>query len=218
MSEENFTASIRTNSWTRILAAAICSTLWFAAAEADPGEALSQTKSYRALYSNSPDLPDGIAFRETMRLLDFMVSEHGRASAVGLLQYDLGLSAPTAERLLDDLLATFESYNSALDDVKWRMICSHRPAGDRIYALYESIDDADDALADQYLATTLATLEDPLPARLNQWLDVRKQSIVHVKMRYKEHYQRMGADPEAKRAGVCDRISRSTARVGERER
>jgi len=163
----------------------------------------------RVEYSNSPLLPDGVAFHTTMRMLDFLESDDPY-SGIGWIQTEMGLDESDSQEFLNLLLSTFESVETEIEYVTSELGCVSgvpRVYGDDVYTVFEDMDDAREDVAAKHVQILKSKMGEDMAARLQQWLDLRKLSISHIKFKMKAHWEQTGGDADARLAGICNRLA-----------
>jgi len=170
-------------------------------------------RTVRAQYVQTAALPDGLAFYITINTLSMMNSVD-RESAISSVRDNMGLSPSESEQILNHLLKTLDSLNIDHDNITRDLACTpgrRPPAGDEIYSSFEAMDDAWGTVGTRYLAITKKELGQENSARLQQWVQSNKFSIVHVFYRHKEHWEQSGGDPNLTLLGICEGVN---ARIG----
>lgn len=166
-------------------------------------------RTIRVVYDKTSALPDGAAFLTTMRSL-FVVNTEDRDAAVAWVVSEMGLSRSDSEQFLDQMLNELRSFNADHDSFTRRSACSSdrpRAAGEEIYPVLEALDDATVTLAAQHLAAMKAEVGNEKAVRLQQWMEVSKPHITHVRLRHKEHYKQTGASPDETLHAICERVN-----------
>ena len=69
------------------------------------------------------------------------------------------------------------------------------------------MDDLRTALAAQHLARLKGALGRERSALLEQWVATEKRSIVQVKTRHKEAYEKAGIDPQIRLTEICEQLA-----------
>ena len=165
----------------------------------------------RVEYSNSPLLPDGVAFLVTMRMLDFLESDEPH-SGTGWIQTEMGLDESDSQEFVNLLLSTFESVETEIEYVTSELGCVSgvpRVYGDDVYTVFEDMDDAREDIAAKHLHILKSEIGEDMAARLQQWLDLRKLSTSQVKFKHKESYELAGKSGDVTLAAICNRLAAS---------
>src|SRR5690606_2254606 len=165
----------------------------------------------RVKYDQTANLPDGLAFISTLRVLSEM-SAIDTDSAIDLIQRGMGFSQDDAQSFLDLVLEMSRAYSADYDRQARLLFCSKekpRPAGNNLYPLFEALDDSELPLGNKYLALIKAELSQDKAARFQAWLNSRKSNITLVRVRHKEHYEQLGRDPDQTVYALCEHLDRT---------
>ena len=169
----------------------------------------------RVEFDRSPDLPVGVAFNNTLRLLDDL-NEENPAYALYHLQYEMGFDetddAEFSQDLLNRMLDVLQTINSEIKQENGRLGCSSgvpSAAGDQIYPILEAMSDTPEIVAKKHLDLLIREVGKDTAKKLQQWLDDQKTNITQVKYKYKEYYELHGVNADAKLAVICNSLATS---------
>jgi len=188
---------------------ASCASLSLVQAQGISDEELAA--AHRSSFDNSPELPDGLAFVATLRMLRAMESEEPELT-VGLIETEMGLDSNSANKLADSLLAALEKFDSDESATVRETVCEYgvpKAVGDSAFELLDSMDDARAKLAERHLSAFRQTLKGDTQSRFQQWLEYRKLNIVHVTYDHKKMAELHGRDNmDGEVAGLCNMLER----------
>ena len=166
----------------------------------------------RTSYSNSPQLPDGIAFITTIRAITIINGEEP-ASAEGMVMLRMGLDLDSAQKIITSMQIARDEYDSEVRNLIAEMGCDYgvpKVEGEPVFSLLESIDDAKDELATDHLVVFQEKLDANTAARFQLWLQKRKLSVVHINFNHKELAKVVGnTNVDAEMTTLCSELSQS---------
>ncbi len=180
------------------------------AAPVDSAKSKENAAMVRSDIHRSPTLPVGVAFNNTLGLLDDLNKEDP-ANALYYLQYELGFDetddAKLSQDLLSRLLDVLQTIDSEIKRENGRIGCSFGvpiATGDQIYAILEAMNDTPEIVAKKHLDLLYEELEEDTAKRVQQWLNNQKTKITQVKYNYKEYYEATGRNADARLAEICN--------------
>lgn len=134
----------------------------------------------RVKHDGSSSLPDGIAFRETLRLLDDHY-EDSPATAVQVVIDIMGLSASDANDFVSHAVDTFNAIKNEDRQATIDLACEGKAYDQNPHRVLEQMDDTYEDIAEQHFQATKKRLGDENGARLQLWINSQKHNITHVK-------------------------------------
>ena len=173
----------------------------------------AQGQEYSAMVRSeihrSPTLPVGVAFKNTLGLLDDLNKENP-AYALYYLQHEMGFDeiddAESSRALLNRMLDFLQTINSEIKQENRRLGCSlgvPNAAGEQIYSILEAMDDTPEIVAKKHLDQLYKEFGKDTATKLQQWMNNQKTKMTQVKYNYKEYYEATGKSPDARLASIC---------------
>lgn len=162
----------------------------------------------RVEHQHDRSLPDGIAFRNVLRMLVVMAGDEDEVgiqwvqSRMGLVHEEARSMAIEMQAALTDLVAATENAHRATS-------CpsdGSRATGDDVYALLDALDDISAQIAAQHLLIFKAKIGVENAARLQQFLDIEKTKMTYIKFDHKKLYEKRGANADEVLATFCASI------------
>ena len=139
----------------------------------------------RVKHDGSSSLPDGIAFRETIRMLNYHY-EDNPATAVQVVIDIMGLTASDANDFVIHAVDTFNAIYREDRQATVDLACEGKAYDQNPYKVLENMDDTYEDIAEQHFQTTKKRLGDENGARLQLWINSQKHNIMHVKFDHKK--------------------------------
>lgn len=175
---------------------------WVASAQ----ESTGAEPPFLQKYEKSPDLPNGIAFHMTLRMLDHLNTRFGPADPAALVAQELRLGNVDAHHFVSQALTTLYLIKT---DVR-AQLATHacQFAGPSVekkdkYAALQQTYDIHKAIYDHYYDQTKASLDPDTGERLQQWMDQRKLSMAYMEIDFEKADQRSGRDPNVRLSRMC---------------
>ena len=147
----------------------------------------------RVKHDGSSSLPDGIAFREAIRMLDSHY-EDSPATAVQVVMDSMGFSASDANDFVSHAVDTLNAIGSEDRQATIDLACEGKAYDKNPYKVLENMDDTYEDIAEQHFQTTKKRLGDENGARLQLWINSQKHNITHVKFDHKKLDQISGGN------------------------
>lgn len=161
---------------------------------------------YRQKYEKSPDLPNGIAFHATLRMLDTFNTRFGPADPAAVVAQELGLGNVDAHHFVSQALTTLYLINTDVKAQETRLACQFAgPSVDKKdkYAALQQMYDIYKAIYDHYYDQTKASLDADTGERLQQWMDEQKLSMGYFEIDFEKADQRSGRDSTDTLSKMC---------------
>ena len=182
--------------------------------ESVPSVVSDHSQEYSAMVRSeihrSPTLPIGVAFRNTLGLLDDL-NEENPAYALYFLQYELGFDHSddnqASQVLLERLLDIRQTIATEVKQENHRLGCSFGipvATGEQIYPILEAMNDTREIVAKKHLDLLLKELGKDTANKVQQWINSQKTNITQMKYNYKEYYEATGQNADARLASICN--------------
>lgn len=161
----------------------------------------------REKYVHSGRLPDAVAFQTIIGTLSG-INEKKPALALSMIRNNMRLDDPHAAEFLAVILDRYETVTSETDSAGQELICSQgipRVAGQDVYAALDAMDDAQERIAGEHLASFRQDLSAEEAENFDQWLLASKKNTVHLTLDHRKSFELNQVDPDAHIALLCGR-------------
>lgn len=177
-----------------------------------PSGAFSQVESVvkeypsEVEYRGSPDLPDGVAFHSTLRLLKDIDEPDCANISINWIRQELRLKEADARAFWNKAMMILQNIDADLEAAQTAALCeagvSKAYNGD-VYPLLQQTYDIREHIAEQYFLETKATLNSETADRLEHWMDKHKLSMGYVRIDFEKADEQTGRDTTAYVADFC---------------
>lgn len=183
---------------------AVCTMLFIASTssaqiEIDSAEVQA---AVRVKHDRSSSVPDGIAFRETIRFLNYRY-EKDPSRAVQWIVEAMGLSASEAHEFVIHAVDTNQAIESDNQQSTIDLACAGKAYDRNAYKVLEQMDDTYEEIAERHFQETKKRLGDENGARLQLWINSQKHSITHIKFDHEKLDQISGGDANTLLTDLC---------------
>jgi hypothetical protein len=169
-------------------------------------------KAIRGQYVGSPNLPDGIAYISTLRMIADLNADDPE-TAEALIVDKMGLEIDAAREFAASLVASLEEFDARMDKRGGDIACDNgvpRAFGDDAFLLLDAIDDVSDAVSQQHFVEFKQTLGNNTAARLQAWVNASKRNINHIKFDQKKLALQTGiSNVDAELSALCNALEQA---------
>jgi hypothetical protein len=170
----------------------------------DDREALYRA-TIRKEFQKSEDLPNGISFSTTLAsLMHLRLTNPDEATQIVMQEMDINRN--DALEVTNMLSSAFKSFRRQVTEGKRGALCDGdvpRVYGEKVYALFERMDDYQDAVAEQYYLAVIQKMSKTNSKKFQDWIDRAKLSTVSTRFNHKEYYEYSGAIGDTRAAELC---------------
>ncbi len=156
----------------------------------------------RVKHDRSSSLPDGIAFRATIRLVNAFYEEDP-ALAIEFVRQEMGLSAAEARGFANHAVVTHDAIESENRQSTTNLACDGKAYDRNAHKVLEQMDDAYEDIAERYFQENKKRLGDENGARLQLWIDSQKHSTTYIKFDHEKLDQISGGNAGSLLTTLC---------------
>ena len=139
----------------------------------------------RARYRGSPDLPDGVAFHSTLRILNHFVESDDEESAVEWMAQELKLTTGQAEVFVKQAVTTLQNIDADIKTANANLACKDGipvAYNEDVYAVLQQMYGISIQVAERHFEQMKSSLEPDTAALLQQFIDERKLNIGYTEL------------------------------------